>query len=107
MTAGTRPFTILSSGREREHPRLGRIGDATMPFVHRVTGAARSSGAGAANVERALQRLSDPTLRGVAATSMGVGAGFYLAGKSRGIVALGVLPAVLAVVALLARPTTR
>lgn len=52
----------------------------------------------------ALQRLSDTTLRSLAASSAGLGAGLYLAGKNRLLVALGIVPAIVVGVVIALRP---
>ena len=76
--------------------------------LNRAVGAVRRAigrtGDRAAWTTGSLQSLPDSTLLGLAATSVGVGAGFYLAGKSRLVVAAGVMPAVLAGIALILRP---
>jgi hypothetical protein len=67
-------------------------------------GTARATQSGAADTTTALQALPDSTLRGLAATSVGLGAGFFLAGKSRLVVVAGIAPALLAAAAIIARP---
>jgi hypothetical protein len=52
----------------------------------------------------ALQRLPDPTLRWLAAGSIGLGAGLYLSGTPRLVVAASVVPACLIGAAILLRP---
>jgi hypothetical protein len=54
-----------------------------------------------------MQTLPDSTLLGLAATSVGVGAGFYLAGTPRLVVAAGVVPAMFAAAAIVLRPLER
>jgi hypothetical protein len=51
-----------------------------------------------------LQVLPDSTLRGLAASSMGLGAGFYLAGVSRLMTAAAIAPAMVIGAAILLRP---
>jgi len=72
--------------------------------VRAVRRAIDRTGDSAAWTTGSLQNLPDSTLLGLAATSVGVGAGFYLAGKSRLVVAAGVVPAVLAGIAVILRP---
>ena len=52
----------------------------------------------------ALQTLPDSTLRGLAASSFGFGAGFYFAGASRLATAAAVAPAVIFGAAIILRP---
>lgn len=79
---------------------LGGAGRLVMLAI----GTARASRSGAADAATRLQVLPDSTLRGLAATSVGLGTGFYLAGRPRLVVAAGIAPAVLAGVAILLRP---
>ena len=69
-------------------------------------GTAQATGSGAADTTSALQALPDSTLRGLAATSVGLGTGFFLAGKSRLVVVAGIAPALLAATAIIMRPIT-
>ena len=62
---------------------------------------------GARATTTALQQLPDSTLRALAATSLGVGAGLYLAGKQRLLVVAGVVPAVMMSAAIILRPSKR
>jgi hypothetical protein len=59
---------------------------------------------GARATATALQRLPDSTLRWLAASSVGLTTGFYLAGRRRIVIAAGVAPAVVVGVALALRP---
>jgi acyl-CoA reductase-like NAD-dependent aldehyde dehydrogenase len=52
----------------------------------------------------ALQTLPDSTLLALTATSVGLGAGFYLARAPRLVVAAGILPALAAGAAIVLRP---
>jgi hypothetical protein len=58
----------------------------------------------AGDTTSALQVLPDSTLRGLAAASAGLGAGFFLAGVPRVVVVGAILPALAAVAAIAARP---
>jgi hypothetical protein len=69
-----------------------------------VPGTVRGTRAGAADTTSALQTLPDSTLRGLAATSVGLGAGLYLGGAPRLVVAAGVVPALAAGAAIMLRP---
>jgi hypothetical protein len=64
----------------------------------------RAARTGARSTTGALQTLPDATLMGVAATSIGVGAGFYLARAPRIAVATGIAPAFVMAAAILLRP---
>jgi hypothetical protein len=52
----------------------------------------------------ALQTLPDPTLRWLAATSVGLGAGLHLAGAPRLVTAAGLAPAAIMGAAIVLRP---
>jgi hypothetical protein len=62
---------------------------------------------GARATTSALQTLPDSTLRWLAASSVGLGAGLYLAGKKRILIAAGVAPAVIMGAAIALRPSKR
>jgi hypothetical protein len=64
----------------------------------------RATRAGAHGTTSALQTLPDSTLRGLAASSVGLGAGFYLAGAPRLAIAAGIAPALIMGVAMVLRP---
>jgi hypothetical protein len=64
----------------------------------------RAARTGARGTTGALQTLPDSTLMGVAATSIGVGAGFYLARAPRLVIATGIAPALLMAAAIVLRP---
>ncbi len=74
------------------------------PQQQRPSIARRMSGGTRPTRTRVLQRLPDATLRQLAASSMGLGAGFYLAGAPRLIVAIGIAPALLMGAAIALRP---
>jgi hypothetical protein len=69
-----------------------------------VPGAVSATQAGLEQTTTALRRLPDSTLRSLAAGSMAVGAGLYLAGKHRVAVAASLVPTVIVGVAILGRP---
>lgn len=64
----------------------------------------RAARMGARDTTGALQTLPDSTLMGVAATSIGVGAGFYLARAPRLAIATGIAPALIMAAAIVLRP---
>jgi hypothetical protein len=116
----------MKIGKPGRHPSRART-----PFrrlrkqlarVRRATGVISSAGAGAATIvgrapapirppasgvggaTNPLQALPDSTLRWLAASSVGLGAGFFLAGAPRLVVAAGVAPALVMGAAMIARP---
>jgi uncharacterized protein YjeT (DUF2065 family) len=72
-------------------------------LVGRMPGTLDATRTGARDAANALQALPDPTLRWLAAGSVGVGAGLFLAGKPRLIIAAGVAPALAMGAAMVAR----
>lgn len=82
--------------------RKARTG-ATIVIVH-VPRTIHATWAGAHGTTSALQALPDPTLRWLAAGSVGLGAGLSLAGAPRLVVAAGVAPALILGAAIVARP---
>jgi len=74
-------------------------------LVAHLPGTARATGVRANATTRALQRLPDSTLQGLAASSIGFGAGLYLAGLPRVVTAAAVAPAVVIGAAIVLRPT--
>jgi hypothetical protein len=81
------------------------VGRSATWVVARVPGTMDATRAGAAETTTALQTLPDPTLRSLAASSVALGAGFYLAGAPRVVVAAGVVPAMILGAAIVLRPT--
>ncbi len=73
-------------------------------FAARLPVTMRSTRAGVRGAMGALQALPDPTLRSLAATSVGIGLGLYLARARRVAVVAGVVPAALMGAAIVARP---
>jgi hypothetical protein len=67
--------------------------NGAVSLVARLPGTVAATQVGARATTTALQKLSDSTLRSMAATSAGVGAGLYLAGKRRFAVVAGIVPA--------------
>ena len=74
-------------------------------LIEHVPAAARATQAGARGATRALQRLPASTLRWLAAGSIGLAAGFQLAGVPRVLRAAGVAPALFMGAAIALRPT--
>ena len=77
---------------------------AAAGFVGRVPGTVHLTRAGAQRTTSALQTLPDSTLRWLAASSVGLGAGFYLARAPRLVIAAGVAPALIMGAAVVLRP---
>jgi hypothetical protein len=77
---------------------------AATALVERLPGSVDTVRAGASDTTTALQVLPDPTLRWLAATSVGLGAGFYFAGVPRVMIAAAVAPAILLGAAIVRRP---
>jgi hypothetical protein len=90
------------SASSRTRATDGSTGRAGM--VRRLSAALRTARTGAAGTTGALQALPDSTLIGVAAGSLGVGTGFYLARAPRLAVVAGIAPALLMVAAIVLRP---
>jgi hypothetical protein len=109
-TPGTRrsvaqAFRARATGLVRGVPgavTLSRARAATL--IARLPGTVNATRAGAHETTSALQALPDTTLRSLAATSVGLGAGFYLAGAPRLVVAAGVAPAIVMGAAIVLRP---
>jgi hypothetical protein len=70
----------------------------------RLPGTIRTTRAAAHDTTSALQSLPDPTLRSLAATSVGIGVGFYLVSGRRSALAAGVAPALIMRTAIAVRP---
>jgi hypothetical protein len=84
--------------------KSARTGAATL--IERAPGTMDTARAGAVATASALQTLPDPTLRWLAGSSVGLGAGFYLARAPRLIVAAAVAPALIIGAAIALRPKT-
>jgi hypothetical protein len=116
MTAESEGRALLAPARAPErHPRresaIRRVPGATRGFRAGATlllewapGALHATAVGAQETTSALQALPDSTLRWLAASSVGLGGGLYLAGAPRVIVAAGVAPALAIAAAVALRP---
>ena len=92
-------------GRVPATIRSARNGVANL--VRRVPGTISATQSGALATTTALQQLPDSTLQSLAASSAGLGAGLYLAGRRRLAVAAGVIPALIVGVAIAVRPVKK
>lgn len=77
---------------------------STANLIARVPGTLKTTRAGAQEATNALQGLPDPTLRTLVASSLGLGAGFYLRGAPRLLILAGVVPAMIMGAAMALRP---
>jgi len=100
-------MTVVKVGSRSGGSLIANVRSGGSTFIGHVPGALRSTRAGARNTTEALQAWPDPALRGLAATSVGLAAGFLLAGAPRVATALGAAPALLAAVAIILRPNSQ
>jgi hypothetical protein len=110
-TAGT--GTSTRSGRKRAGNLVRRASGAVDlglakagTLVAHLPETARATRDRANATTTALQLLPDSTLQGLAASSIGLGAGFYLAGLPRLVTAAAVTPAMIIGAAIALRPAT-
>ncbi len=102
----SRPVPVPARGVRQRLAGAGRRALATAGrLLVQLPGTVRSTRLGADRTTKALQRLPDSKLRWLAASSVGLGAGFYLAGAPRLIAAAGVAPALVMGAAIALRPT--
>jgi hypothetical protein len=101
----TRSPNHLTTVLRRMSAPVGAVRTGVANLAARLPATMRATQSGAYATTGALQALPDETLRWLAATSVGLGAGFYLTGKRRLIVAAGVAPAVIMGVAIALRPS--
>jgi hypothetical protein len=76
-------------------------------LVSHVPATARAASVGARATASALQILPDTTLGGLAASSVGLGTGFYVAGMPRLATAAAIAPAMIIGAAIVLRPSSR
>ena len=106
------PPTLVSAVESRTQigrpSRISRTMDTARTgarmLVARIPGTLTATRAGTRGSTRALQALPDSALRSLAAASVGLGAGLYLAGAPRVISAAGASPALLMGAAIVLRP---
>lgn len=87
--------TFIASVGRRVAGALRIVRSGATLLVERVPGTIHATRAGAEGTTSALQTLPDPTLRWLAAASVGLGTGLSLAGAPRLVVAAGVAPALI------------
>ena len=117
MRAAPKPLasetrTSTGSGRNRLGDLVRRASEVVDTglatagsLVLQAPGTARATRIRANATTSALQRLPDSTLQGLAASSLGLGAGLYLAGLPRLVTAAAVTPAMVIGAAIVLRPT--
>jgi hypothetical protein len=103
-TVARDPRRILASVARRVTGALGIARSGARMLVGRVPGTVHATQTGARDTTSALQRLPDSTLRWLAATSVGLGAGLYFTGAPRVIIAAGIAPALMMGAAIALRP---
>lgn len=92
---------VTKSGRRS---RAARTAAGATTLAARLPALLDATGTGARRVASALGTLPNPTLRWLAAGSVGLGTGLFLAGKPRLIIAAGMAPALAMGAAMVARP---
>ncbi len=106
--------TLADNGQSRAASTARRLSGAlriatgsARTLIRRVPGTVHATQAGANGTTNVLRTLPDSTLRWLAASSLGLGAGFYLTGAPRPVVAAGLTPALFVGAAILGRPIER
>ena len=99
-----RQSRMASAGR-RVSGAVRIAGASASRLIRRVPATVHATQAGAKGTTSALRTLPDSTLGWLAASSVGLGAGFYLAGAPRVVIAAGVAPALFMGAAIVGRPT--
>lgn len=109
MQAGTTPSEPELEQRRTTARRVSRaittIRSGVTTMAERVPGVVRTTQVRASDATKVLQHLPDSTLRWLAAGSLGVAAGFQLAGAPRLMRAAGAAPALFMGAAIALRPT--
>ena len=94
----------IGNAARRASEAIDQAGSSARSLVSHLPVTAKAARVRANATTTALQTLSDSTLRGLAASSVGMGAGFYLAGVPRLATAAAVAPAVIIGAAIILRP---
>ena len=82
-----------------------KVRAAAVAVVEQVPETADAARTGALDTAVAVQRLPNSTLRWLAASSVGLGTGFFLSGAPRVVIAAGMTPALILGAAIVARST--
>lgn len=90
---------------QRASGAIGLALATTKTLVSRLPGTLRATRVGANATTSSLQILPDSILQGLAASSVGLGAGFYIAGVPRLVTAAAVAPALIIGAAIVLRPS--
>ena len=98
------PTRRLASVARRITGVMRVAGNGARMLVVRVPGTVHATRSGARDTTTALQKLPDSTLRWLAASSVGLSAGFYFTGAPRLIIAAGLAPALIMGAAIALRP---
>jgi uncharacterized protein YjbJ (UPF0337 family) len=96
--------TRVASVRRRVSGAVTTARTNVTPLIEHVPGTVQATRGAAHGMTVALQSLPDSTLRTLAAGSVGLGAGLYLAGAPRLVVAAGFTPALAIAAAIALRP---
>jgi hypothetical protein len=94
----------LGDAARQSSESIDRAVSAAKTGVSHLPGTMHATRVGANATMRALQVLPDPTLQGLAAGSVGLATGFYLAGVPRLLTVAGIAPAMFIAAAILLRP---
>ncbi len=106
VSSDSHPPRSLAIAIRRAARAVDRARSVGGGIASHVSETAHATHAGAQATTTALQTLPDSTLKGFAATSVGLGAGVYLAGGPRLAAAAAVAPAVIMGVAMALRPAS-
>ena len=105
MTRATETASRFPGGQGRRRAHVSEIARSSVAALNaRVPKIAHAAWVRARGTTPALQTLPDSTLRRLAATSVGLGAGLQVAGAPRLVTAAGLAPAALMGAAIVLRP---
>jgi hypothetical protein len=103
VSTGSRRTRLRTAGR-RASDAYDLAASSARTLGSQLSATARAARSRANATTTALQTLPDSTLRGLAVSSVGLGAGFYLAGVPRLATAAAVAPAMILGAAIITRP---
>jgi hypothetical protein len=95
--------TQIERARRRRSDAVEVVRERGASALKHVSGAIAATLARVREASRTVQTVPDSTLRWLAASSIGLGAGLFLARAPRVVVAAGVAPALVAAAAIVAR----